>query len=316
MGLTFARDAVEDIFAMTGGHPWLLRKAGSIVHKKNRKRSGALDVTAKKCSHALAGAKASFLNHIDWILTHLARIAPDEHALLRDICVQGPKVYDEDWQDREFREVFAQHLEDYGLLDFSDDLPRVAVPLVSEVFSKQASGGYGLEKRRLREAVDGLESAIRSRLLNDLQYPADIVWDETPADEDAEIDAGRMSSPEWRTQEQVVEIIIRAVDSKAKNRPKGRDELRDLGMTKGLAALLESLNWEDYILVIEKNFPSIRTKGTTAEVDDFIKELRETVVFVHLVRHNNDAELKEEISQRGFAGCMGLIMQCQSYFAD
>jgi hypothetical protein len=87
------------------------------------------------------------------------------------VCIQGPSVYEDDWLDREFRDVFAQHLEEYGLLRFDDDRPQVAVQLIAEAFLKHESGGLGEQKKRLREAVDGLESAIRFRLRNDLQFP-------------------------------------------------------------------------------------------------------------------------------------------------
>lgn len=302
MGLAFDDEAVGTIFAVTGGHPWLLRRAGSLVHRGLRDRTTAVSVGARECKRVLDRNKVKFFSHVDWILGHLASIAPDEHTLLQDLCVQGPTVYEEDWLDNEFRDVFAHHLEEYGLLTFEDDRPQVAMPLVQEAFQKRTSGGLGGQKRRLREAIDGLETAIRFRLRNDLQYPASLHPDDEP--------------PSWRTPEETISLVVEAIPKAAGGRAKSREELRELGRANGLGALLEALNWDDYVLLVEKNFGQLRLKGNPGSVDEFVPRLRNEIGFFHVIRHNNDNELRAEIEQNGFDGCMRRILEVQAFFSD
>lgn len=301
MGLSFEDAALREVFAFTGGHPWLLRRAGSLVHRNKKGRTGLATVDGAEMRRLLSSNKAKFLSHVDWILGHLAKIAPDEHNLLRDLCIQGPTVYEEDWLDREFRDVFAQHLEEYGLLRFEADRPKVAVPLVAEAFQKRESGGLGAQKKRLREAVDGLESAIRFRLRNDLQYPASFDPDE---------------DPRWRTTEEVISLVVEAIPKASGGRAKSREELRALGRAEGVPALFDALNWDDYVLLIEKNYAQLRLKGNPGQVTDFIARLRTDIGFAHVIRHNNDTELQREIQTAGFDGCMSRILDSQAFFAD
>jgi hypothetical protein len=209
-------------------------------------RVGLKDVGAMEMKRLLSGNKAKFLSHVDWILGHLARIAPDEHALLRDLCIQGSSVYEDDWLDREFRDVFAQHLEEYGLLRFDDDRPQVAVQLIAEAFLKHESGGLGEQKKRLREAVDGLESAIRFRLRNDLQFPVSSEQDE---------------ERRCRTTEDVISTVVNAIPKSGRGRGKSSEELLAIGQSNGIAALFDALNWDDYVILIEKILPRTSTHG-------------------------------------------------------
>lgn len=308
MGLSFSPQAVNEAFTFTGGHPWLLRRVGSMVHREFPTRTGPVTVDEGRVRRVLAGNKAKFLNNVEWMLTHLKSIAPDEYALLEDLCVRGPTVYEEDWADREFRDVFAHHLRDYGLLAFDEEVPRVAMPLVAETFRKRATAGFSEQRRRLRDAVDGLEAAIRARLRNDLQYP--VVPEPAAADDNGE------GGPQWRELEEVVDLVASAIPKEAKNRPKSRAELVELGRTKGLAALFDALNWEDYLVLIEKHHGSLRLRGLVQGGASFVAGLREVVAFAHVVRHNNDTELQEAIRLRGFGKCMEVVMTAQGYFTD
>jgi hypothetical protein len=301
MGLTFDKSAIGEVFGFTGGHPWLLRRAGSLVHRNKMGRVGLKDVGAMEMKRLLSGNKAKFLSHVDWILGHLARIAPDEHALLRDLCIQGPSVYEDDWLDREFRDVFAQHLEEYGLLRFDDDRPQVAVQLIAEAFLKHESGGLGEQKKRLREAVDGLESAIRFRLRNDLQFP---------------VSSEQAQERRCRTTEDVISTVVNAIPKSGRGRGKSSEELLAIGQSNGIAALFDALNWDDYVILIEKYYLELRLMGNPGEAGDFARRLRNDIAFAHTIRHNNDSALQREIEERGFGGCMRRILNMRTFFSD
>lgn len=315
MGISFDDAAVSAIVKFTGGHPLSLRKAGSLVHRGFPSHLNEFIVSGAEVRRILGKNQPTFLNHIEWVLLHLKNIAPDEYALLRDICVRGVRAYEEDWQDREFRDVFARHLEEFGLVTFENDLLRVAVELVVDVFQKKASIGIGTQKGRLRDAVDALEQAIRFRLRNDLQYPT--VPDKATIDgEGGGGEFGEDFDGHHRTVDSVVDLVANSIPKDAKGRAKTREELRQYGRTKGLAAMFEALNWDDYLLLIDKNFTGLRLKGALPRREQFVADLRETVKTAHVVRHNNDTELKMLLNQRGFESCMRTFLEARAYFSD
>jgi hypothetical protein len=187
----------------------------------------------------------------------------------------------EDWREERFREAFAAHLEKYGLIEFRGNQPHIRIRLVSEVLAAPVASEFGEQKRIIREAADELEHAMRVRIATDLASE--------------------------HTLEETVSEIVEAVPSEAANRPLGRQELRDLGVSAGVRALLESLNWGDYLLLLERHAASIRWAGEDVPNDLRLRSIREAVKTIHLARHNNDFELRQRIEQVGFDEVFRLI---------
>lgn len=174
-GLAFDVSAQERIHAVTGGHPWLLRKLGSKIHLTYNDRGAIRAITAEDVDRVFQRTKRAFYAHIDWILDHLKQVAPDEHRLLIDIAVGGRDKYLVEWAEESFRDVFAEHLSRYGLLRFDGEVPELEIGLIREAVTQPAASTFPEQKKQLREAVDQLESAIRNRLSLDLARDRSLV---------------------------------------------------------------------------------------------------------------------------------------------
>ena len=95
--------------------------------------------------------------------------------------------------------------------------------------------------------------------------------------------------------------MVQAVPKESAYRAKNREQLRAIGSTGGLRALLEALNWEDYLLLADRFADQVRWVGDALSSKERVAKLRTTVKeIVHPIRHNNDHELQQLITQRGY----------------
>jgi hypothetical protein len=288
MGLSFDQEALALAHGISGGHPWLLRKLGSAVHRTFEDRPAVRTVTKGDVDRVFQRTKREFYSHIDWILGHLKLVAPDEYALLRDIALGGANAYLTDWKDQEFRDVFAEHLHRFGLIRFENDRPVLALGAVADALQKPGAADLKTRKRELRDAVDALEGAVRTRIANDFEVV-----------------------------EEPVETIVTAIPGKANNRPKDREQLRTVGRVGGLRTLVCDLNWEDYLLLLEKFENVVHWVGADGDHAAKIARLRKGVVeIVHIVRHNNDPELEKLIQARGFESLMAELVALRAMLTD
>lgn len=288
MGLAFDPDALALAHAISGGHPWLLRKLGSSIHRAYDERPSLRAITKSDVDRVFKRTRRDFYSHIDWILRHLKQVAPDEYDLLHDVALGGSNAYLSDWGDREFRDVFAEHLSRFGLIRFENDLPVLAIGAVADALKKPGAPDLKTRKRELRDAVERLEEAIRSRIVNDfLQVP------------------------------DAVDQIAMAIPKQAAYRPKDREELRTSGRVGGLRTLVSDLNWEDYLLVLEKNEVIIHWVGGGGGHADKVERLRKGIAeIVHVVRHNNAPELEKLIQARGFEQLMAELVSLRAMLTD
>lgn len=275
MGLIFAEDALEETYTLVGGHPLLLRRLGSAIHDGTPNRSAKLTLSRRDIQNAFAKRKRDLFNQVTWFLEHLARVAPDEERLLRDLAKGGAQAYAEQWGDNEFRETFAYHLERYGLVYFINDLPEISLALIGEALRKPAASEYVEQKRQLKDAIESIETATRVRLRVDLEK------DSLPAE--------------------AVQTAVNAIPSDAKNRALSRQELIDLGDVAGLGAVLEALNWGDYEILFDKHHDKIEWAGKPLTKSERLALLKTTFKNAHVVRHNNDHALKELIDKIGYS---------------
>jgi hypothetical protein len=274
MGLSFAPDAVVAAYGAVGGHPCLLRKLGSAVHSRLKDR-GAIQVVSGVLMRQVFGhSKRDFFAHVHWIVDHLKRVAPDEERLLRDLAVSGPLAYEADWRDEEFRETFAHHLEQYGLVSFDGDVPTIALGLVSDALRRPVARATEQQILSIRNEMDLLEDALRSRLSVDIAF--------------------------GRTAAEALEAVVLAIPKEAANRPKTREQLRALGRFGGIRPVLESLNWGDYALLIERFYDDIVWRGPAVERSQRVANVKEAIRVGHLARHNNRAEFREVVAVDGF----------------
>jgi hypothetical protein len=273
-GLMFDESALDRAYEITGGHPWLLRKLGSKIHRADQTRAAVKNVGEAEVNRIFQRTRRTFFSHVDWILNHLKDVAPEEFKLLKDIAQGGEERYWAEWKDESFRETFAAHLEAYGLLLFDDEVPRISIELVRAALIEPIAQVFPEQKMQLREIADSLEATIRIRLINDLT-------------------AGR-------TVAEAVDAIVANIPKDAKNRPKNREQLREIGVGAGVRALVESLNWGDYLLLLARHADEIAWSATGGSVDEKIQALNEAVALLHLARHSNDAELKKVIESQGF----------------
>lgn len=288
MGLSFDQDALALAHSISGGHPWLLRKLGSAVHRSFDDRPAVRAITKGDVDRVFQRTKREFYSHIDWILGHLKLVASEEYALLRDIALGGANAYLTDWKDQEFRDVFAEHLHRFGLIRFEDDRPVLALGAVADALKKPGAADLKTRKRELRDAVDVLEGAIRSRIVNDFESTDD-----------------------------PVEVIVNAIPAKANYRPKDREQLRTAGRVGGLRALVCDLNWEDYLLLLEKFESVVHWVGAAGDHAANVARLRKDVFdIVHIVRHNNDPELERLIQVRGFESLMSELVAMRAMLTD
>jgi hypothetical protein len=205
----------------------------------------------------------------------LEAVSPDEYRLLRDIAVAGAAALEmPEWADNEFRDAFAHHLERYGLLKFAEGVPTIAIALVLDAMRGPAATDLGSQKRQLRALVDDLETSIRRRIRTDMAR--------------------------GRSVDECVEAIVSTVPSAGAQRSKDRAQLRALGKEVGLQALVEALNWDDYLWVLDKHYDDIQWNGATVDHGDRMTMFRSVVKDCHLVRHNNDTGLRARVADVGF----------------
>ena len=287
-GLAFKEDALEEIFRITGGHPWLLRKLGSKIHLAFPDRGDQRQVTSEDVKRIFRREKRSFYSHVDWILNHLRNVAPHEYRLLRDIAMGGKDKYLSDWADDEFREVFADHLAKYGLLTFEGDVPEISVGLIREALTQPSASVFAEQKAQLREVIDQLETAIRNRLALDI--------------------------PIGRSADECLDAILGSIPSGNSNRSRSTAQLRELGQQVGLRPILDELNWGDYVCVLEKHADAVRWAGRVLPGNERVDLLRVVFRQVQTVRHNNDRELKEIIDAGGYSSFYGRIQAALEMF--
>lgn len=274
MGLLFSPEALECTYELVGGHPLLLRKLGSAVHETTLNRSERKLITKQDVDIAFNRRKRDLYNQVTWFLEHLSKVAPDEERLLRDIARGGAQAYAELWGNNDFRETYAYHLERYGLVRFENDLPVVSLSLIKEALQKPVVSEYEEQKKQLKDAVEAIEQAVRIRLRVDVEHG---------------------SSPE-----DAVNRVVYAIPSDAKNRALPRQKLIDLGAIAGVGAVLESLNWGDYEILLEKFHDDIEWVGPAMTKQVRIALIKTAFTDAHLVRHNNDHMLKEMIDTQGY----------------
>ncbi|SFP80869.1 Predicted ATPase, AAA+ ATPase superfamily [Geopseudomonas sagittaria] len=274
MGLDFDPTALEASYNFVGGHPLLIRRLGSAVHENALNRAERIKVTARDVDRAFKKKKRDLFNQVAWFLEHLARVAPDEERLLRDIAQGGSKTYSDLWGDDIFRETYAYHLERYGLLEFKSELPKISLSLVKDALQRPVATEFTEQKKQLKDVVEAIEQAVRIRLRMDLER------DNTP--------------------EEAVLRVVNAVPSDAKNRAMSRQDLIDLGSIAGVGAVLDSLNWGDYEILFEKHYNDINWSGPAMEKTERTSNIKSAFTDAHLVRHNNDHQLKSMLDTEGF----------------
>lgn len=281
IGLHFESSAADVIAENIGGHPLLLRRFGSAIHRMEGDRTQTSIVDASKVKQCLRKQKRELLNQMAWVLDHLRRVEPDEDRLLRDLSISGPQAYSGAWKNDDLRDALASRLEQYGLVRFVDETPFVCMPLVKDVMRRPAANEFGEQKAQLKVLVDDIESAVRYRL------EADIGGDSTPTE--------------------AVHSIVAAIPGDARNRPLARHELIVLGETHGIGAILEAMNWGDYEILLDRFYGTLRWSAPELQKADRLSLVKTVFAQAHLVRHNNDRELRQLIADEGFARVYGRL---------
>jgi hypothetical protein len=274
MGLNFSDESLATIYELVGGHPLLLRRFGTAIHEMAIGRGAKRDIKSADITKTWARRKRDFYNQVSWILEHLRSVAPDEERLLRDIATKGIMAYASDWSDNDFRETFADHLEKYGLIRFENDVPTIGLDAIRFALQKPAASNFPEQKQQLKELVDAIESAMRARVSADLQAE--------------------------RNESEAIQDAVHAVPNEAKSRGLDRAGLMDLGSSAGLEAVLQAMAWGDYLLIIEKFYDRIRWVGANKPRDERISIIRDRVKQAHVIRHNNDHQLRQMIMGTGF----------------
>jgi len=212
------------------------------------------------------------------MLDHLRRVAPEEERLLRDLALGGTGAY-EAWGDRDLREAFAFKLERFGLVQFKHEVPRVDLEILRDAVRKPTEGEFEAQKRNLKTLVDAIEGALRVRLHADLGVD--------------------------RTAAEAVAAVAHSIPSEAKNRALNRQQLVSLGEASGLRSVLEALNWGDYEVLLNKEYDAIAWSGPELTREERLGLLKMIFQQAHLVRHNNDHELRELITVSGYSELCG-----------
>jgi hypothetical protein len=284
MGLKFSDEAVDAAFTQVGGHPMLLRKLGSAIHGDENRRAATVTVDERKVQNVFRKHKRAFYDYVLWVLEHLRQVAPDEERFLRDIAEEKESSSDAAWADDEYREVFAHHLEQYGLITFEGDVPVLGLALVREALKRPPASEFPEQKRSLKDLVDSLETAVRHRIVVDIRAT--------------------------RSLAEVIDAVVNAIPGDSKNRAVSRDVLREIGEVSGVDALVQSLNWGDYELVMRKFYDEIVWHGPVLEKTARLEQLKRIFTEAHVVRHNNDAELRKLISTDGYEVVAGRWRGC------
>lgn len=257
-----------------GGHPLLIRKLGTAVHEVFPNRSERRIINKRDVDSAYNKRKRDLFNQVSWFLEHLSKVAPDEERLLRDIACGGVQAYAELWGESDFRDNYAYHLERYGLVKFVNDLPELTLSLIKEALQKPIASEYVEQKKQLKDIVEAIEQSVRTRLRVDIE---------------------RNGTPN-----EAIHRVVNAVPSDANNRALSRQGLLDLGALAGVGAVLDSMNWGDYEIMLDKFYDDIDWAGEVIDKQQRLSMLRETFTDAHLVRHNNDHNLKAMINEKGY----------------
>lgn len=284
VGLSFDDAAVAAAFEISGGHPWLLRKLGSQIHKASQ-AGAAATIDEGTVRRVFERTKRTFYQHVDWILQHLKNVAPDEYRLLKDIAVGGKDRYHSEWADVQFRETFAEHLAQYGLVHFEATVPAISIGLIRNALASPNPTLFADQKSVLREMGEALEDLIRIRISTDVAN--------------------------GRSPEEAVAFVVEAVPKEAKHRPKDREQLRSLGLSAGMRALVEALNWGDYLLVLARPDSGIVWSGSPMDISERQALLSETITVFHLARHNNDSALQKEFECPGYNSIIAKLGRCR-----
>ncbi len=258
------------------------------MHKARWPRAHVTTLTTADVSRILKKNLRDFFNQAIWLLDHLRTVAPDEERLLRDIALGGSQSYSM-WSHNDLRDTFAFNLERYGLVRFDDDTPILLFPLLKDALRKPSANEFAEQKRQLKGLVDDIEMTLRARLA---------------------VDCSEEKSPS-----ESVNAIVAAIPSDAKNRPLSRKELLDLGAVAGITAVLESMNWGDYEILLGKFYEVIRWNGAAVERDVRLRNIKKTFLDAHLVRHNNDSELRSLIRSEGYAALHDRFCGIRDMFA-
>jgi hypothetical protein len=275
VGISFEGPAIELMWKLSGGVPLLLRRMGSAIHSARINRTDVLRVDAAEVEKVYSRRRLDLQNQASWILECFAKSCPAEYQLLRDIAVKGGGAFLGEWSGHELRDTLAYNLERYGFVEFGGEAPVIRARLMQDSLRRPTVGAFADQKRQLRDIVDNVEGAIRARIAADLQHS--------------------------RSRADAVEAVASAIPADAKNRPKNRAQLVQLGESAGLLAMLESLNWGDYENILTKYYDEISWGGPLAERGDRLKAICDMFRDAHLVRHNNDRELGNVIRECGFA---------------
>ncbi len=289
MDLVFTKEAAEAAYSLVGGFPLLLRKLGTHIHQEDLRRTTRVEVTSQRVASAFRKSKRSFRSQVEWTLAHLRGIAPEEEKLLRDIAMGGPQAWLDVWSGVEDRDSFAHHLERFGLVELDEGRPSITLPVIADAIRRPVPGEFEEQFRLLKELVDSVEDAMRRRLSADLSVTAP----------QAETEHG--GACVGQTAEDALHSLLNAIPSDAKNRALTRQQLLDIGMSSGIGAVLESLGWNDYEILLAKFYDRIAWFGPWIERADRLRTIRDRANECHLVRHNNRIELKTIITRDGFA---------------
>jgi hypothetical protein len=114
-----------------------------------------------------------------------------------------------------------------------------------------------------------------------------------------------------RLPEEAVAFVVEAIPKEAKNRPKSREQLRALGVSAGMRALVEALNWGDYLLILGSPDSGIVWSGPPMEITERQALLSEMIAVVHLARHNNDSELQKYFESPGYNSITSKSARCR-----
>ncbi|MFM4677580.1 hypothetical protein ACEUD4_04215 [Aeromonas media] len=274
MGLDFEPEALNYAYEAVGGHPLLIRRLGTAVHENALDRAERTKVTVQQVEKSFKKKKRDLFNQVVWFLDHLARVAPDEERLLRDIAQGGSQSYADLWGEDDFRETYAYHLERYGLLRFDSELPVISLSLVKDVLKRPVATEFVEQKKQLKDLIETIEQAVRIRLRMDLERDA--------------------------LPEEAVKRVVSAIPSDAKNRAMDRHELLDLGGIAGVGAVLDALNWGDYEILLDKCYEDIEWSGKLVEKAERLESIKLAFKKAHIIRHNNDHQLKEMLDKDGY----------------
>ena len=142
MGLRFAPEAVDYIFARYGGHPLLTRIACSIIHGALRDAGGELPTTVRSSWLQITeGQRESELSfYCGHIVSELRQFYEHEYELLTELAIGGLAGIFELTSDP----TFTAHLNNYGLLSKDDaGRPAISIPVLEHHLGRQSAKDSG-----------------------------------------------------------------------------------------------------------------------------------------------------------------------------